>query len=70
MMRLRHKLLIHSFRIFDQVLLLAALAVWIALIPERGSFAYIHELINEMYGWREILARACARCGLDDYFQY
>lgn len=55
MMRLRHKLLIHSFRIFDQVLLLAALAVWIAMIPERGSFAYIHELINEMYGWREIL---------------
>jgi exopolysaccharide biosynthesis polyprenyl glycosylphosphotransferase len=55
MMRLRHKLLIHGFRVFDQVLLVVTLAVWIALIPERGSFAYIYELINEMYGWREIL---------------
>jgi exopolysaccharide biosynthesis polyprenyl glycosylphosphotransferase len=55
MMRLRHKLLIHSFRIFDQVLLVGALAIWIALIPERGSFAYIRELLNETYGWREII---------------
>jgi len=54
MMRLRHKLLIHGFRVFDQVLLVGTLAVWIALIPERGSFAYIHELLNETYGWREI----------------
>jgi exopolysaccharide biosynthesis polyprenyl glycosylphosphotransferase len=55
MMRLRHKLLIHAFRVFDQVLLVCALAIWIALIPERGSFAYIRELINEVYGWREIV---------------
>jgi exopolysaccharide biosynthesis polyprenyl glycosylphosphotransferase len=55
MMRLRHKVLIHAFRIFDQVLLVAALAIWIALIPERGSFAYIRELFSEMYGWREIM---------------
>ena len=54
-MRLRHKLLIHGFRVFDQVLLVVALAVWIALIPERGSFAYIRELLNETYGWREIV---------------
>src|SRR6185312_11490550 len=55
MMRLRHKLLIHSFRVFDQVLMVGALAVWIALIPEGGSFRYIHELLNETYGWREII---------------
>ena len=55
MMRLRHKLLIHAFRVFDQVLLVAALAIWIALIPEHGSFAYIRELFSEMYGWREIM---------------
>ena len=54
-MRLRHKLLIHSFRVFDQVLMVGALAVWIALIPEGGSFRYIHELLNETYGWREII---------------
>ncbi|HEY2081254.1 MAG TPA: sugar transferase [Verrucomicrobiae bacterium] len=54
MMRLRHKLLIHGFRIFDQALLVGVLAVWIALVPEHGSFAYIRELINETYGWREI----------------
>lgn len=54
MMRLRHKLLIHAFRVFDLVLMLGVLAVWIALIPERGSFAYIHEVMGEMYGWREI----------------
>lgn len=55
MMRLRHKLLIHGFRILDQVLLVVALAVWIAMIPEGGSFAYISELLNETYGWREIM---------------
>lgn len=55
MMRLRHKLLIHAFRVFDQVLLVCALAVWIALIPEKGSFGYIRELLNEVYGWREIM---------------
>ena len=55
MMRLRHKLLIHSFRIFDQVMLVVALAVWIAMIPEGGSFRYVHELLNETYGWREIV---------------
>lgn len=55
MMRLRHKLLIHGFRVFDQVMLVVALAVWIALIPERGSFGYIRELLNETYGWREIV---------------
>ena len=58
MMRLRHKLLIHAFRVFDQALLVAALAVWIALIPEHGSFAYVRELMDEMYGWREILGLA------------
>lgn len=57
MMRLRHKLLIHAFRVFDLVLMVGVLAFWIAMIPERGSFAYVHEVINEMYGWREI-------CGL------
>ena len=55
MMRLRHKLLIHGFRVFDQVVMVAALAVWIAMIPEGGSFWYIRELLNETYGWREIL---------------
>lgn len=58
MMRLRHKLLIHSFRVFDQVLMVVALAVWIALIPEGGSFGYIHELLKETYGWREIIGLA------------
>jgi exopolysaccharide biosynthesis polyprenyl glycosylphosphotransferase len=46
--------LIHAFRVFDQALLVFALAVWIALVPEHGSFAYVRELINETYGWREI----------------
>lgn len=55
MMRLRHKILIHSFRVFDQMLLVCTLAVWIALIPEHGSFGYIRELLNEEYGWREIM---------------
>src|SRR4051812_31674562 len=58
MMRLRHKLLIQGFRILDQVLLVVALAVWIAVIPEGGSFGYISELFNETYGWREIVGLA------------
>ena len=58
MMRLRHKLLIHGFRVFDQVVMVAALAVWIAMIPEGGSFWYIRELLNETYGWREIVGLA------------
>jgi exopolysaccharide biosynthesis polyprenyl glycosylphosphotransferase len=55
MMRLRHKLLIQGFRVFDQILLVGALAFWIGMIPEHGSFAYISELLNETYGWREIM---------------
>src|SRR5690242_2237340 len=58
MMRLRHKLLIQGFRVFDQVLLVAALAVWIAMIPEGGSFRYVRELLDETYGWREIVGLA------------
>src|SRR4051812_31919534 len=55
MMRLRHKLLIQGFRVFDQVVLVAALGIWIGLIPEHGDFGYIRELLDETYGWREII---------------
>ena len=57
-MRLRHKLLIQGFRVFDQVMLVAALAFWIGMIAEGGSFGYVRELLNETYGWREIMGLA------------
>src|SRR6185312_10847688 len=46
------------------------LAVWIALIPEGGSFRYIHELLNETYGWREILGLAGLVAGWMIIFNY
>lgn len=54
MMRLRHKLLINAFRVFDQVLLVGVLTVLIAVITEKGSFRYVNELLGETYGYREI----------------
>ncbi|HXT10440.1 MAG TPA: sugar transferase [Candidatus Angelobacter sp.] len=55
MLRLRHKLLIQAFRLFDQVVLVCALALCIGFIHEHGDFDYIRELVNEVYGWREIM---------------
>ena len=44
MMRLRHKLLIHAFRISDQLILIATMIVVVAFVHERGHFRYLWEI--------------------------
>ncbi|MDZ7295922.1 MAG: sugar transferase [candidate division KSB1 bacterium] len=44
MLRLRHKLLIHAFRLSDQLILIGSLLVLIAVFREGGSFRYLREL--------------------------
>jgi exopolysaccharide biosynthesis polyprenyl glycosylphosphotransferase len=41
MLRLRHKLLIQAFRVFDQLILVGALVVLVAWLREGGSFAFL-----------------------------
>jgi len=44
MMRLRHKLLIHVYRISDQLILIGTLIVLVAFLREGGRFSYLLEL--------------------------
>jgi len=44
MMRLRHKLLIHAFRISDQIILMGTLIVAVAFLREKGRFSYLLEI--------------------------
>jgi exopolysaccharide biosynthesis polyprenyl glycosylphosphotransferase len=55
MLRLRHKLLLHAFRISDQVILVATLLVLVATMHERGSFRFVPELLGKVYHGREII---------------
>ncbi len=43
MLRLRHKLLIHAFRLSDQVILVGTLILLIAYVHERGSFRFLYD---------------------------
>jgi exopolysaccharide biosynthesis polyprenyl glycosylphosphotransferase len=49
MLRLRHKLLIHAFRVSDQVILLGTLIVLVAFFRERGSFAYLRDIPTSVH---------------------
>jgi exopolysaccharide biosynthesis polyprenyl glycosylphosphotransferase len=44
MMRLRHKLLIHAFGVFDQLVLIATLAMVVALIQGHGRISYLRDI--------------------------
>jgi exopolysaccharide biosynthesis polyprenyl glycosylphosphotransferase len=56
MIRLRHKLLIQLFRIFDQLVLVGVFVVLVGLIEERGRFKFIREVLEKSYQAYEGLA--------------
>jgi exopolysaccharide biosynthesis polyprenyl glycosylphosphotransferase len=49
MMRLRHKLLIHAFRVSDQVFLIGSLLFWVALVREHGSLQFLRDLPTSVH---------------------
>lgn len=55
MMRLRHKLLINAFRVLDQVMLFATLAILVAVISEHGDFGFLVLFLDGLhYAWEMI----------------
>lgn len=55
MMRLRHKLLIHAFRAFDQFMLIATLILLVGFISERGHFGFVVLFLDGLhYAWEMI----------------
>jgi exopolysaccharide biosynthesis polyprenyl glycosylphosphotransferase len=56
MVRLRHKLLIQAFRVFDQVVLVAVFILLVAYVEERGHFIFILEVLGKSYQAFEGLA--------------
>lgn len=56
MIRLRHKLLIQAFRVFDQVVLVGVFILLVAYVQERGHFDFIFEVLDKSYQAYEGLA--------------
>ena len=56
MIRLRHKLLIQGFRIFDQVILVGVFVLLVGWVEERGHFNFIGEVLEKSYQAYEGLA--------------
>jgi exopolysaccharide biosynthesis polyprenyl glycosylphosphotransferase len=56
MIRLRHKFLIHCFRIFDQVTMVGVFVLLVAYVEERGHFYFIREVLDKSYQAYEGLA--------------
>lgn len=55
MMRLRHKLLIHAFRIVDQLILIGTLVLLVGFVSERGSFRFLILFLDGLhYAWEMI----------------
>ncbi|MCP5520994.1 MAG: sugar transferase [Verrucomicrobiales bacterium] len=55
MMRLRHKLLIHAFRVLDQVMLIVTLSLLVAMISEHGDFGFLILFLDGLhYAWEMI----------------
>ena len=70
MIRLRHKLLIHMFRLFDQLILIATVAIIIFFRPEIGMQGGSHLLdatfhLGDAIG---MLILAVGWVGIFDYF--
>ncbi len=58
MIRLRHKLLIQAFRVFDQIVLIGIFILLVAYVEERGRFTFIPEVLDKSYQGYEGLAMA------------
>lgn len=56
MIRLRHKLLIRSFRVFDQLMLVGTFVLLVGWIEEEGDFGFIGDVLKKSYQAYEGLA--------------
>ena len=56
MIRLRHKFLIHGFRVFDQLVMVGVFVLLVGFIHERGHFDFIGEVLEKSYQAYEGLA--------------
>ncbi len=56
MIRLRHKILIQAFRVFDQMVLVGTFILLVAYVEERGRFTFILEVLAKSYRAYEGLA--------------
>ena len=56
MIRLRHKLLIQGFRIFDQIIMVGVFVLLVAYVQEKGRFDFVLEVLDKSYQAYEGLA--------------
>ena len=56
MIRLRHKILLQGFMIFDQVILIGVFLLVAGVLEERGHFEFILEMLDKSYQAKEGLA--------------
>jgi exopolysaccharide biosynthesis polyprenyl glycosylphosphotransferase len=56
MIRLRHKLLIQGFRVFDQIVMVGVFVLVVAFVEERGHFDFVGEVLEKSYQAYEGLA--------------
>jgi exopolysaccharide biosynthesis polyprenyl glycosylphosphotransferase len=56
MIRLRHKFLIHAFRILDQIILVGVFVLLVAYVQEKGRFDFIGEVLEKSYQGYEGIA--------------
>ena len=54
MIRLRHKLLIHAFRVLDQLIVVGSALTWYLLLPETAEIRSIDELLQRRFDGQEI----------------
>ena len=56
MIRLRHKILLQGFMIFDQVILIGSFLLVAGIVEERGHFEFVLEMLDKSYQAKEGLA--------------
>ena len=63
MIRLRHKILLHAFQVFDQLILVGVFVAWYVLLPQTGQPRGLDELLNRNFDAQEILGMALLPVG-------
>jgi exopolysaccharide biosynthesis polyprenyl glycosylphosphotransferase len=63
MIRLRHKILLHTFQVLDQVILIGVFLGWYLLLPEGGEPRNVGELLRRNFDGQEIMGMALLALG-------
>jgi exopolysaccharide biosynthesis polyprenyl glycosylphosphotransferase len=63
MIRLRHKLLIHAFRVLDQFIVIGAALTWYLLLPETVEIRSVDELLKRRFDGQEIIGAVLLALG-------